>query len=301
MAPMTVVVLTYNESKHIKRCIDSIKLFTDKIVVIDSFSDDDTVELAASLGAKVYQNKWINYATQFNYALEKCPIETKWIMRLDADEIVTEELANLINEDLEKIQDNVSGIYIKRRIVFLGKWIKHGGIYPRWMLRIFRNGKGKCELRWMDEHIKISSGRTIKFDCDIVDDNHNNLCWWTEKHSGYAKREMVDLLNLKYKFFDVDEVEPKLFGGQEQRKRWLKTKYVLLPLFIRPFLHFVYVYVIRLGFLDGKVGGVWHFLQGFWYRFLVDAIIMDVYKNAGKDRNRIREYIMEKYNINLYD
>jgi glycosyltransferase involved in cell wall biosynthesis len=298
-SPITVIILTYNEEKHIQRCIHSVLPFTNDIVIMDSNSTDNTCEIARRLGAKIYINKWVNYATQFNFALDNCSIDTEWVMRLDADEVVTEQLASKISKELAGLKANVSGIYVKRRIVFLGKWIKHGGIYPSWMLRVFRHGKGKCELRWMDEHIKLTTGESIRFDEDIIDDNNNNLAWWTEKHAGYAKREMVDLLNLKFNFFAFDEVTPDFFGSQEQRKRWLKIKYATLPLFIRPFSYFIFRYFVQLGFLDGKVGGVWHFLQGFWYRFLVDAIILDVFNNAGHDKEKVKAFILSKYQIDL--
>jgi hypothetical protein len=113
-----------------------------------------------------------------------------------------------------------------------------------------------------------------------VDHILNNLTWWVQKHNKYADREMIDLLNIRYNFLNYDEVKASLFGSQEQRKRWLKIKYSSLPLFTRPFIYFLYRYFIKLGFLDGLRGLIWHFLQGFWYRFLVDAKIYDINRKS---------------------
>jgi glycosyltransferase involved in cell wall biosynthesis len=294
---ISVLILTYNEELHIERCIKSLLPFTKEIFIVDSYSTDRTVEIAESLGAKVYQNKWVNYAVQYQWGLDNCSIETEWVMRMDADEYVLPELAEEINAKMNTIDADVSGIYIKRRVYFMDRWIKHGGYYPTWLLRIWRYDKGRIEERWMDEHIKLSSGKTIQFENDLVDDNKNNLTWWTEKHNNYATREAVDILNIIYSFKTYDEVEPNLWGTQEQRKRWLKIRYASMPLFLRPILYFTYRYFLKLGFLDGKPGLVWHFLQGGWYRFLVDAKINEIYFRAGKDREKILEFLKKEYGI----
>jgi glycosyltransferase involved in cell wall biosynthesis len=294
---ISVLILTFNEEKHIQRCIESLLLFTNNIFIVDSYSTDATVEIAESLGAKVSQNKWVNYAVQYQWGLDNCLIDSEWVMRMDADEYVLPELANEIKVKVALLTEDTSGIYIKRRVNFMNRWIKHGGYYPIWLLRIWRFNKGKIEERWMDEHIKLSTGNTVNFEHDLVDDNKNNLTWWTEKHNNYATREAVDILNTIYKFKLYDEVVPDLFGTQEQRKRKLKIFYSQMPLFIRPFIYFIYRYLVRLGFLDGKPGLVWHFLQGFWYRFLVDAKINEIYLKAGKNKESIQKLLKDDYGI----
>ncbi len=294
---ISVLILTFNEELHIERCIKSLRPFAKDVFIVDSNSTDKTVEIAEALGAKVSQNKWVNYAVQYQWGLDNCPIDTEWVMRMDADEYVLPELANEIAYKMNTIEDNVSGIYIKRRVYFMDKWIKHGSYYPIWLLRIWRYKKGEIEERWMDEHIKLSSGETVQFENDLVDDNKNNLTWWTEKHNNYATREAVDILNIIYSFKKYNEVEPKFFGTQEQRKRWLKIRYASLPLFIRPILYFTWRYIFKLGFLDGKQGLVWHFLQGGWYRFLVDAKINEIYFKTGKDKEKILELLKEEHGI----
>ncbi len=299
MQKISVLILTYNEEKHIKRCIKSLLPLTNRIFVVDSYSTDNTVEIAESLGAKIYQNKWKNYASQFQWGLDNCPINTEWVMRMDADEYLLPSLAKEIKEKLDFLPEDINGIYIKRRVKFLGKWIRYGGYYPIWLLRIWKYKEGKIEERWMDEHIKLENPKTVKFENDIVDENLNNLTAWTNKHNNYATREAVDLLNYIYNFKIYDEIEPDIFGTQEQRKRWFKIKYAKMPLFVRPFIYFMYRYFFKLGFLDGKEGLIWHFLQGGWYRFLVDAKIYEIYHYAGKEKQDIIQFIKKKYGIDF--
>lgn len=295
-ATITAIILTYNEQQHIARCINSLKEVVDEIIVVDSYSSDQTIKIAESLEAKTYQNPWKNYATQFNWALNNCNIQTDWVWRIDADEYYENNQSNL-KQSLANLSTNVSGVYVKRKIIFLEKPLLYGGWFPVWHLKIWRTGKGACENRWMDEHIKLTEGTTTKLDIVQVDENLNNLTWWTDKHNSYATREMIDLLDTKYQIFSNNEIQPKLFGSGEQRKRWLKLAYLKLPLFIRPIIYFVYRYIFKLGFLDGKSGLVWHVLQGFWYRFLVDAKIYELQKRFKNDENDIIAYIKETYKI----
>ena len=298
MNDISVLILTNNENLHLERCLRSLNFFAKKIYIVDSFSTDNTLEIANSFGVEVKQNTWTNYAKQFNWGLENFTFETDWIMRMDADEYVTKELAEEINSKLGSLPSNITGVILKRRVYFMNRWIKHGGYYPTYLLRIWRNGKGICEERWMDEHIKLTEGDTIVFDNDIIDDNLNNLTWWTNKHNNYATREAIDLLNIKYKFLKSDSIDAELSQQQDKRKRWFKEKlYTRVPLFVRPFLYFIYRYIFKLGFLDGIPGLIWHFLQGFWYRFLVDAKVYDIERRARKEKKTVRSVIKEYYGI----
>ena len=314
MADIAAIILTYNEAKHIERCIASIKGVCREIFVIDSGSNDGTRELAIKAGAtQVLEHKWKNYATQFNWGLENAPISAEWVWRIDADEYITSSLAEAVEDVVSGSRfqvsgsgfqvsgsgDAVNGFYVRKRIDFLGRSLLHGGWYPQYHLKIFRRGHGACENRWMDEHITLTDGTTMTIDTgDQVDANLNDLSWWTEKHNGYATREMVDMLMLEYGMDDeANEISPKLFGTEPERKRWLKIKYVKSPLFVRPFLNFCLRYILRAGFLDGKQGLMWHFLQGFWYRFLVDAKIWETKRRFGNDPEKIKAWIHENYGI----
>lgn len=299
MTDVSVIILTFNEEKHIVRCLQSLLAFTDKLFIVDSFSTDRTVDIARSMGAVVVQNAWVNYATQFNYGIAHNPFQTTWVMRMDADEYVLPELAQEINERMHLLPAQTGGVYVKRRVFFLNRWIKHGGFYPIWLLRLWRRGTGFCEQVWHDEHIKLTQGETIQFSHDLVDHNLNNLTWWTQKHNHYTILEMINLLNYQYHFDESEKVQPRLFGTQEQRVRYLKERYAAIPLFTRPILYFLYRYFVRLGFLDGRPGFVWCCLQALWYRFLVDAKLLEVRVRVGTDREAIIAYFKSEYGKDL--
>lgn len=280
---LTVVILTRDEERHIARAISSVQGLASQIFVMDSGSTDRTAQIAQGLGAVVRTNPWTNHARQFNHALDLLPVGTDWVMRLDADEVVSPNLAREIAAELPHLAPDIVGVTIGRRISFMGRPIRHGGVFPIRVLRIFRHGSGRCEDRWMDEHIKVS-GPIAGLQGEILDDNLNSLTWWIAKHNSYASREVVDLLNLKHGFMAHDSVA-SLAGGQAGIKRWLKEKlYVRLPGGLRAFAYFFWRYVLRLGFLDGREGLAFHVLQGFWYRFLVDAKLAET--TAYMARNR---------------
>lgn len=299
MSTIAAIILTKNEEKHIARCINSLKGICDEVFVIDSLSTDRTCEIAEKLGAKVYKNPWKNYATQFNYGVHQCPIQSEWIWRIDADEFLEGNIGTAVKNALSNCSENVNGVYVRKRIDFMGKPLLHGGWYPSYHLKIFRKGHGDCENRWMDEHIRIFDGTTITIEeGNQVDANLNDLTWWTEKHNGYATREMVDMLMMEYELdAKAQEVIPKFWGTEEQRKRWLKIKYIKSPLFVRPFINFFLRYILKGGFLDGKEGFIWHILQGFWYRMLVDTKIFEIKKQFNYKPERIRKYLIEKYKL----
>jgi glycosyltransferase involved in cell wall biosynthesis len=301
MNQISLVILTYNEEKQISRCIKSVKDICADIFIIDSFSTDSTVKIAESLGVKVFQREWVNnHAKQFNWGLANLPIKTEWVLRLDADEYLTPELCNEINLKLPELSKDITGVIFKRRVYFMNRWIKHGGYYPTYLLRLWRFGSGKYEERWMDEHVKLTQGRTITFENDFVDDNLNNITWWTNKHNNYSTREAIDLLNIKYKFSSTIGIDANLSEAQDKRKRWFKENlYTNIPLFLRPSLYFIYRYIFKLGFLDGIPGLIWHFLQGFWYRFLVDAKIYDIERRAKKKNKTIPEVIKKHYHLDV--
>lgn len=273
---LVAVVLTLNEARHLPRCLASLAGVADAVLVADSFSTDETVRIAQGHGARVVRRAWVNYATQFNWALTQLDADTDWVLRIDADEVLTPALAAEIRARLPGLGPEIDGVFMGRRMTFQGRMIRHGGLFPVRVLRLFRHGRGECENRWMDEHIKVA-GPTVDFQGELIDDNLNSLTWWTDKHNRYASREAVDLLNLEYGFMPRDSVARLRGGSQAGFKRWLKeVVYARLPGGSRALVYFLYRYLIRLGFLDGRAGFAFHFLQGFWYRYLVDAKVAEV-------------------------
>jgi len=271
VSDISVIILTYNEELHIERCINNMLLIAKEVFVVDSYSTDRTVEIAQSLGAKVYQNTFVNQALQFQWALDNCPVKTDWVMRMDADEYLESLLVEEIIRKVPELPNNINGIYFKYKLHFLGRWIKHGDRYPLILLRLWKNGQAHIENRWMDEHIVLDAGKSIIFDGHFVDANLNTIEWFIAKHNRYASREMIEILNQKYHLFHRNGSVAESETSQRKIKRLVKERlYNKLPLFARPIFYFCYRYFLRLGFLDGKEGFAYHFMQGLWYRCLVD-------------------------------
>lgn len=294
MVDLTVVILTKNEEENLRKCVESFRGIAKRFVVVDSYSTDATEELCKQLSLELektgscldfYQNKWVDYATQFNWGLKNTNITTEWTMRMDADEELLPELVHEIEEKLENVKSPINGIVLRRRVIFLGKWIKHGGRYPELLLRIFRTGKAICEQKVMDEHMILFEGSTVEFIHDLIDNNQKDLEWWTAKHNWYSNREVLD-----HQMTLERQMEQSLeSGGESSSQAVIKRKiknhgYYKLPKFWRAHIYFIYRYYIKLGFLDGPEGKIFHFLQAYWYRFLVDAKIYQCDKNRIKMR-----------------
>ncbi|MDB9451319.1 glycosyltransferase family 2 protein [Dolichospermum circinale] len=272
---LSVIILTYNESANLPTCLASLQPLNAEIFIVDSGSSDNTIEIAKQAGCQVFSHPFENQAKQLNWGLENLPISRPWIMRLDADERLTPELVEELKKTLPQTPEQITGYQVKRRVFFMGRWIRHGGYYPTWLLRVWRTGLGTCEQRWMDEHIILSQGATADLKYDIIDENQKGLTFWTDKHNRYADREVKDLLGEMVS--EQDDLLNTNQPSQAGKRRWVKKNfYGRSPLFLRAFLYFLMRYIIGLGFLDGIQGLIFHFLQGFWYRFLVDAKIYEI-------------------------
>jgi len=278
MSSLAIVVLTFNEARHLDRALEAVRVFGCKLFVVDSFSSDGTVDIARAHGATVLQNKFVNHAKQFQWALDHASIDADWIMRLDADEIVEPDLATEIVEKLSELPADVVGVNLKRKHIFMGRWIKHGGRYPLVLLRIWRRGHGRIEDRWMDEHIIVWGGRTVTFHGGFADHNLNDLTFFTDKHNKYATREAVDVLNQRLHFMPQEQAMSSLGSSRQAAlKRAVKERiYNRIPFQLSAAGYFFYRYIVQRGFLDGKEGLIYHVLQGFWYRFLVGAKIEEL-------------------------
>jgi glycosyltransferase involved in cell wall biosynthesis len=298
---LTAVILTFNEALHLPRCLESLAGVADRVLVVDSFSTDETVGIARTHGAHVAQHAWVNYASQFNWALAQLDANTDWVLRIDADEYLTPELAADIRAKVPLASASLDGFYLDRRMAFQGRLIRHGGVFPVSVLRVFRRGRGACENRWMDEHIKVA-GPTATLTGELIDDSRRSLTWWIDKHNSYASREAVDLLNLEFGFLPSDTIAQWRGGTQAGQKRWIKERiYARLPGGLRALLYFLYRYLIRLGFLDGTAGAAFHVLQGFWYRYLVDAKVREVKREMLNDECDAETAIKRVLGISVAD
>lgn len=268
----SIIILTYNSEVTISDTIRAAALVSDDIHVVDSFSSDATCVAARQLGTHLVQHEFRNYADQRNWAIENLPLRYDWELHLDADELLSDTLVAELNRlRPEEMPGDLVGYHVARLVRFLGRPIRHGGMFPIWHLRLFRRGAGRCEDREYDQHF-IVSGPTGKVRGWIVDDIRMPLSEWVVRHNRWSDAEVSNLLS---RASDSGQVRPDLFGSPVQRKRYLRIVYGLFPLFSRAFLLFFYRYLLRGGFLDGKEGAVFFVLQTLWFRFLVDAKLFE--------------------------
>lgn len=292
---LTAIILTYNESLHIERCIRSVRKLTDRIFVVDSFSNDDTVALAEKEGATVLQNKFVHHAHQLNWALKNCPIETEWIIRLDADEYLTEELTEELDGILPTLPLPFTALEINYRHYFWGRWIRYGTRYPLPLVRVWRNGCGLADNRMMDEKLLLTGGKIYKLKNDFIHEDLNDLTFFTDKHNSYATREAIELLAKKYRHINQSQKPTDHQISEKHFNLRMKERFYSRPslIWVRSLGYFVYRYIFRLGFLDGKEGLVYHFLQGFWFRFLADMKSLEIEKLAKEKNISIEEAIYQ--------
>ena len=286
-----IILLVYNEEIHLKRCLDNLLLLTSNIYVVDSYSNDKTVDILNEYGINFVQNTFINHSNQLNFAIKNFPYKTNYIIRIDSDELLSLELIQEIKTSklLDSTSD-ISGFYIKRKVKFLNKTLNYGNINPIWLLRLWKIGKGVCDDKLMDEKIIVSDQNTAKLQNIIIDNNLNNLTWWTHKHNNYSNREALEILNNKYlitknsfkgDYYSIDFI---LF--------LLKSFYNKMPIFLRSFLLFFYSYFLKLGILDGIPGFIWNVLQVFWYRYLVDVKVYEFEYLHEFNQEKIKEELI---------
>lgn len=284
--------------------------------MIDSPSTDRTVEICKEFpNVEVVVHKYpSNQAEQFNWALDNLKIDTAWILRMDADEYLLPELVKEIEEKLPNQPEEITGIELKRRHIFMGKWVRHG-IYPVVMMRMCRTGCGRYASRLMDEHMVLNQGRSIVMENDFCDHSLINISDYCRKHLDYAQREAAVVLDEMYALSTDSMVkgmsdlgEEESLGEQAKGKHKKKGKYNSLPLFWRSFAYFVFRYIIKGGFLDGKEGFIFAFIQGWWYRLMVDAKVLEAKKVCGlltksgigsEEKLRLKKFIQREWGIRL--
>jgi glycosyltransferase involved in cell wall biosynthesis len=272
MSRLTVIVLTYNEETNLPACLASLDGLGADIFVVDSGSTDGTVEIARAGGSYVAEHPFANYAEQRNWAQEHLPIKTEWVLHLDADERLTPGLVGEVTRVLSEPPSRVDGFLLRKRTIFMGRWIRHGGHYPSYHLRLFRKDRGFCERRLYDQHF-IVRGTVGRLTNDYLDVVASDLGTWTSRHVRWAGLEAREMM---LPGSGAERVRPRMLGNPIERRRWRRERLLWrLPLFTRALGYWGYRYFLRLGFLDGMEGLIFHFLQGCWYRFLVDAYVYE--------------------------
>ncbi len=267
-ADVTAIVLTLNEEQNLPACLDSIVGVCKTIYVVDSGSTDDTTKIAKDYGAHVVTHDFVTHAMQFNWALNELPIETKWVLRIDADERLSNELQQEMHSTLSQpLPEDLNGFVLRFKTIFMGRFLRHGGVYPFRKLLLFKFHHAVMQDRAMDEHIELTSGYAQEMKHDGYHYDYKSLESFIKKHAWYAAKE-------------VYEYEKSKATNTLTRKRKV---YYALPMFFRAKWYFYYRYIIRLGFLDGREGRIFHTLQAHWYRFLVDSLIHERSQNPSDD------------------
>jgi exosortase/archaeosortase family protein len=274
------IILTYNEEMHLPRLLQSISGFNAPIFILDSGSTDNTITIGESFGATFLQHPFENHPQQWDYALKNFNIKTRWVICLDADQIVTPELCKYLNNFRDEDYKQVNGIYFNRKNFFKGKWIKHGGYSPFYLLKMIRYGIGYSDLNENMDHRFIVPGKTIIWkDGYVLEENlkENNISFWIEKHNRYsdlvAMEEVERMQQLR-----TQTIKPHFWGSPDERTARFKQLWWQLPRYVRPMLYFIYRMIFQLGILDGRTGTIFHFLQAFWFRLVVDIKIDEILK-----------------------
>ena len=282
---LSFIILTYNEEIHLPRLLSSIDGLGADIFVLDSGSSDKTLDIARSFNAKVKSHPFENHPKQWDYALKTFSIKTRWVIGLDADQVVSAQLfKKLLDFENEDIAQDINGIYFNRHNYFKGKRLKYGGYRNKYLLKMFRTGLGNSDLNENMDHRFIVPGKTIVWKDGIVKEENlkeNNIDFWLHKHLKYSDLVAEEEYDRRYSA-RIQTTKGKYFGSPDERIAFYKSLWWQLPLYSRPFLYFAYRFVFKLGMLDSKEGRVFHFLQAFWFRLIVDIKLDELQKETNK-------------------
>jgi exosortase/archaeosortase family protein len=291
------VIISFNEEQHLPGLLASIKDLDAAVFLLDSGSTDATLSIAEQHGITVLTHAFENHPRQWDYALQNFDIKTSWVICLDSDHTVTPELKKRLQEFTDTDFKDINGIYFNRKNFFKGSWIKHGGYSPFYLLKMFRYGVGYSDLNENMDHRFIVPGKTIIWkDGYILEENlkENSISFWIAKHNRYsdlvAQEEVERMLQMR-----SQTLQPNFWGSPDERTAWLKQLWWKLPRYARPMLYLIYRMFFQLGILDGRTGVIFHFLQGFWFRLVVDIKIDEILRirgyikeTAGQNNNPIR-------------
>lgn len=274
------IILTYNEELHLDRLLQSITELDAQIFILDSGSTDRTIEIGQQYGAVFLEHTFENHPRQWDYALQNFPVQTSWVICLDADQEVTPELKNRLINFNDQDHAGVNGIYFNRKNFFKGRWIKHGGYYPFYLLKMFRYGVGYSDINENMDHRFIVPGKLEIWKDGIIKEENlkeNNIRFWIDKHNRYsdlvAQEEVERMKQLR-----TQTIRPRFWGSPDERTAWRKQLWWKLPRYVRPMIYFIQRIIFQLGILDGRTGIIFHFLQGFWFRLIVDIKIDEIIK-----------------------
>jgi glycosyltransferase involved in cell wall biosynthesis len=262
--PLSVIILTFNEEANLAAALDSVKGWAAEVFVVDSYSTDRTVDIAlerAADGVHVVQHRFENYSDQWNWALTRLPIRQPWVLKLDADERATEAFRREVDARLFDVEPEEDAFIVHWRLIFMGRWVKWGGLYPNGNIRLWRRGKGRFGRRDVNEHLLVD-GKVGVISSPIDHHDYKSLGHWIDRHNRYSAMEARSLIAGNM----IGETVPRLFGRPEQQRMWLRRLYYRLP--ARPLLYFLYRYFLRLGLLDGLAGFRFNFLHACYFYWI---------------------------------
>ena len=260
---IAIIILTFNSEKIIKRTIKAAQKISKEIVILDSFSTDKTIEIVKNLKCKVYKRKFINYSDQRNYAIKMCNKSYKWQLHIDSDEVLSEQLIKNINDVLKRDIRNKSYI-IKRHVYFMNRKLLFGAT-SNWHLRLFPSKSTVCENKKYDQHF-VSNLVSEKINGSLLDINTKNLTDWITIHNKWSTLSSLEKYSKSSKL-----TKAKLFGNNIERTRFIKNIFFKLPIGLKSFFLFFVKYFLLLGFLDGRAGFIFIFLNTLWFHTLIDA------------------------------
>ncbi|GAB3927746.1 glycosyltransferase family 2 protein [Mucilaginibacter myungsuensis] len=285
----SIILITYNEQIHLPATLDAVAGLGAPLFILDSGSTDDTIKIAEDHGATVAQNMFVNHPQQWHHALSTFKIDTPWVICLDADQQVTPELFELLRTFNDTDHKDTNGIYFNRKNYFKGRWIKHGGYFPFYLLKMFRTDVGYSDLNEMMDHRFIVPGKTEIWKKGYLKEENlkeNEINFWLEKHLRYSDQVAYEEVE-RMRGARSQTIEPRFWGSPDERTAWLKRLWWKMPRYSRSLIYFSYRFLFKLGFLDGRTGVIFHFLQGFWFRLIVDVKIDELLKKAKDDRQQV--------------
>lgn len=281
--PLSVLVTTRNEERNLERCLESVYGWADQIFVLDSESSDGTVAIAER-----YADEVINLAYEhgriipwiFQWGLDHLPLRNEWVLILEADQAPTPEARAEIAALLASGEVRENGFYIRRCQIFRGKPLRFGGYGSKLLLKLFRRSHAELDPVEQDTRVYVQ-GKVGRLRAPLEEWNkkEDDILFYLEKHLRYAEAFAQEEAKRRREGLTW-KTEPRLFGTADQRVLWLKTRYYGAPLYLRPVVYFLYRYFVLLGILDGKTGFIFHFLQAFWFRLVVDIRLEELLRRA---------------------
>lgn len=277
--PLTVLVTTRNEEANIERTLRSVHGWADQIFVLDSDSSDQTVEISQR-----YADQVVNLAYEhgriipwiFQWGLDHLPLANEWVLILEADQALPAASRDEIAALLGRAEIAESGFYIRRRQIFRGRAIEHGGYGSKYLLKLFRRSASELDPIEQDTRVYVRGAvGKLRHPLEEWNKKEDSILFYLEKHLRYAEAFAQEELGRRIEKTPF-KAEPKLFGTPDQRILWMKSRYYRMPLFVRPLLYFLYRYFFLFGFLDGATGTLFHFLQAFWFRLVVDVRLAEL-------------------------